>query len=568
MGGLFSRLAGDRSDRVTPSSVSQAKRIAHIRFLDDIARYTNLNELRPILVEENLLDEEDLAVDLGQAFNEHTKKEDRKEYLKPLLADRRGRDAFQRCIQKSVLRGNHNLGHEYILTLLDETRPKFADESAIRESKLLRKRMKSMMGTMVNFITPGSILYGQMVEKRLLTLTEFKRFSNSTDDIDESNRNLLALLQIKGPTAHLLFMQCLFETQDEIPTHGELYDTILASHDGQNLFNLTCPALPLSLFRVPEYLTGKEYHERRYRFETCYHNGDWHGLYEESKKCTTSEIPETVVIGYLELALGWIFQLNEVEVKKNLELAHRIITFSESSICHPAILYARHEYLYALLLRYLKQYQDASKRAETAMMILTLYEVGEDKAFAQYCYATSFIETLAPNCTKKDFQKAKKMLIAAIDYAKKAIDMEILVIYSQLQLARLYLGTTDEYLHVTNDPDRLEQASRCLEELENKLRQYKLNMRFESLYYLRKSDYHRSKGETMSAKTAAMRAEKVATKANLPIERQAAKTRITYIEQCGSGIKPVTGQKHTYVLSEESSTTDAADLPPAKKNRL
>ena len=91
-------------------------------------------------------------------------------------------------------------------------------------------------------------------------------------------------------------------------------------------------------------------------------------------------------------------------------------------------------------------------------------------------------------------------------------------------------------------------------------------MRFESLYYLRKSDYHRSKGETMSAKTAAMRAEKVATKANLPIERQAAKTRITYIEQCGSGIKPVTGQKH--VLPEESSTTDAADLPPAKKNRL
>jgi hypothetical protein len=178
----------------------------------------------------------------------------------------------------------------------------------------------------------------------------------------------------------------------------------------------------------------------------------------------------------------------------------------------------------------LKLYPEASKRAEVATMMLDPYEVGEDKAFAQYCYATSFFETLAPDCSAADFQKAKKMLVAAIDYAKKAIDMEILVIYSQLQLARLYLGTTDEYLHVTNDPERIERASRCLEELDNKLRRHELNMRFESLYYLRKSDCHRSRGETMLAKEAAMRAGKVATKANLPIEKKAAKTRITYLE--------------------------------------
>ena len=521
------------------------------------------------MVEEGLLDEEDLAADLGKAFDEHSKRAHRKEYLKRLFDDPRRRDAFQRCIGKSVARGNHNLGHDYILTLLDGTQPKFADESAIRESKLLRKRMKNVIETMVKSITPGSTLYWRMVKKRLLTLEEFERFRNcinSMDGIDDSNRRLLALLLIKGPTAHLLFMQCLFETREEFPTHGELYDTLKSCDDSQDLSNsVTCPELPLGHLQVPEYLTGKEYHERRYRFETCYHNGDWRGLYEESKKCTSSESPETVAIGYLELALGWIFQLNEAEVKKNLELAHGVIT---STVTHPAILYARHEYLYALLLRYLKQYQEASKRAETAMMILTLFEVGEDKAFAQYCYATSFVETLAPNCTEEDFQKAKNMLIAAIDYAKRAIDMEILVIYSQLQLARLYLGTTDEYLHVTSDPDRIQRATRCLEELENKLRQHELNMRFESLYYLRKSDYHRSQGEMLAAEEAAMRAEEVAERANLPIEKQAAKTRMTYIEQCRSLVddsKPVTGQKH--VLSVESSP-NTSDLPPVKKNRL
>jgi hypothetical protein len=565
MGNLYSRLSGrHRGD--------QAK-IAHIRFLDDIARYTNLDELRPILVEEDLLDEEDLAADLGQAFNENSKKADRKEYLKWVFTDPSGRDAFQRCIAKSVACGDHNLGHDYIMTLLDQTQPKFADDSAIRQSKLVRKRMKKVMAVMVRLITPGSALYGQMVTNRLLTLEEFKKFSqySPTDDIDKSNKKLIALLQLKGPTAHLLFMQCLFETREELPAHGELYDTILTSHDVDqdfgNLSNLNSPELPLSHLQVPEYITGKEYDERRNRFETCYHNGDWQGLYEESNKCTSSGIPEIVAIGYLELALGWIFQLNKTEVEKNLELAHGVIT---SRISHPAILFARHEYLHALLLRYLKQYQEASKRAEVAMMILTLYEVGEDKAFAQYCYATSFVETLAPNCSEADFQKAKKMLVAAIDYAKKAIDMEILVIYSQLQLARLYLGTTDEYLHVTSDPDRIERASRCLEELNDRLRQHELNRRFESLYYLRKSDYHRSEGQMVLAKEAAMRAEKVATNANLPIEKQAAKTRITYIEQCGSSAddhsKLAVGQKH--VLLPVESSTHTSDLPPVKRNRL
>ena len=547
------------------SSFRQAD-IPHIRFLADIARYVNLDELRSIFVEENLLETEDLAADLGKAFNDpwHSKKNDRKEYLKRMFADPKWRDSFQRCIQKSVDCGDsHNLGHEYILSLLDDTQPKFADDTSIAISRMLQERMKGMTRMMELSMNPSE-LYQLMVQKNLLTLDELAEFrkNDHPDNAKANNRKILALLEIKGPTAHLLFTQCLFLTRKSSPANGKLFEGIILCLTVNSLAFL---CQPLSPFQVPDYLKGETYNERRSRFETYYHNGNWQGLYDESKTCTSSDCPETVAIGYLELALGWIFQLNEVEVRKNLELAGRMITVK---VKNPAVLYARHEYLYALLLRYLKQYREASERAETAMMILTLFEVGEDKAFAQYCYATSFVETLAPNCTEEDFQKAKKMLIAAIDYAKTANDMEILVIYSQLQLVRLYLGTTDEYLHVTSDPDRIEKASQCLEELDNKLRQQKLNMRFESLYYLRKSDYHRSKGETFLAGEAAKRAEDVAESANLPIEKQAAKTHITYIEQCGSLVddsKPVTGQKH--VLSVESSPS-GSDLPPVKKNRL
>jgi hypothetical protein len=114
-------------------------------------------------------------------------------------------------------------------------------------------------------------------------------------------------------------MQCLFETREELPAHGELYDTISAGRDHNdqdfgNILRLTGPELPFSPIQVPEYITGREYHERRNRFEICYHNGDWQGLYEESNKCTSSGIPEIVAIGYLELALGWIFHSRQRKI--------------------------------------------------------------------------------------------------------------------------------------------------------------------------------------------------------------------------------------------------------------
>ena len=517
------------SDQVTPTS--RQSNIPHIRFLDDIARYTNLNELRPTLVEESILDEEDLAADLGEAFNEHSKEDDRKEYLKRLFADPRGRDAFQRCVEKSVSRGSHHLGHDYILTLLDSTRPTFADEASIAMSKLLRKRMQGKMQMLVFSIKP-SVLYVQMVEKRLLTLEEFETISrNKCTDID-NNKKIFALLKTKGPTAHLFFMQCLFESRKELPAHGEIHD-ILTKNDNCREISVTvshtstCTCLaPLSLLQVPECLKGKEYKIRRSKFDTYFNvGGDW---LRESKRWIRSENPEMIVMGYLELAIGWLFQIKLFKAKKNLDLAGDVIT---SRVKNPAVLYARHEYLHALILRQQKQYQEARKQAEGARMILSLFEVSEDKAFGQYCYAIIFAEMLPPKSIDEDFQKAKEMLIAAIDYAKRAGDMEFLIRYALLHLARLNLGVTDEHLQVTSDPDRIQQAFRCLKELDSQLSLIKLNMRLESRYYLVKSDYHRSKGEMGLADETARRAEEMARKAKLLMDWQTANARIMHIQK-------------------------------------
>ena len=520
MGGVFSRLrGGKRADKSTTADTLSCSD------LNDIARFVNLAELKPIFVEEGLLEGEGLAVDLGPPFREYSRQADRLEYLKEIFVHQKNRDAFHRCIQKSVEKNQRHLGHDYIATLLDKTKPKFAEEASVALSELLRARIERKMYTFVMCIN-ATVLYDHLVEKRLSTFEEFEKFKKSNLTDTEINEKIMGALITKGPTAHLLFVQCLSETSEVLECHGELCDLI--SDFDEEFNDVTSPEQPVSHIQVPEYLKEKEYHERRSRFESCYHNGNWTGLYKESRKCMETENPVTVAIGYLELALGWIFQLNEGEVRKNLRLAHRVIM----KLQDPAILYARCEYLHSLLLRYLQQYAKASRKAEVAMMILMHFEIGEDRAFAQYCYATSFVETLAPNCTDKDFKKAEKMLITAIDYAQKAEDMEILVTYSLLQLTRLYLGTTDTFLTVTTNQNRINLSNQCLEEIEKKLRQNELNMRFESLYYIRKSDYERSSGNMRLAEEMALKAKKLATRAELPIETEAATIRIKYIQQC------------------------------------
>ena len=227
--------------------------------VSSIARYVNLNELRPILVEENLLKEEDLAVDLGKAFNEFSKMDDRKDYLeRKIFVNSINRDAFQRCIEKSVHRGNHNLGHDYILTLLDDSQPNFADESEIQESKRLQECMKKMTERMVNSIKPGSALYGRMVEKKLLTLEEFEKLSSNNCTDTHNNRKIFALLEIKGPTAHQLFVQCLFETGEEVPAHKDIYDSLTKDACQDLSISCTSSLSPLQVSTRIDYLKGKE----------------------------------------------------------------------------------------------------------------------------------------------------------------------------------------------------------------------------------------------------------------------------------------------------------------------
>ena len=500
-------------------------------FVDEIAKYVKLDVLKPALVEEGFIEDEDLYTDdLGPAFREHSRRKDRAKFLADCVFDGPSfkRDAFRRAVKKNACMDGHgDLGHDYILALLDGSVSEFADEAFIRQSRELNRNIKSHMQDMIEYTDMASLCH-LMVEKRLLTFAEFEKFRDDkrTHSRRELNGRMFALLTTKGPTAHAIFVQCLSSTREQCEEHRQLLELVVTDTSQVDALDFSSPCRSLYKLQLPHCVTGRHYHERRHRFEACYHNGDWQGLLRESKKCLESGNPDTIIIGYLELALGCIFRLDEFEVNKNLRLANDVITTRSK---HRNIFYAWSKYLQSLLLRYQGKYEEASSLAETAVMVLEPYEVGEGKAFAQYCYATSFVETLRPDCTEEDFRKAEELLIVSINYANEAADMEILVIYSQLQLARLYLGTTQTSLTVTSDQSRIERSGSCLSTLKTKLDRNELNTRFICLYHLRRSDHHRSRGEFRLAKLTAEEAMKLAVDANLPIERKEAEGRVAYI---------------------------------------
>ena len=91
-------------------------------------------------------------------------------------------------------------------------------------------------------------------------------------------------------------------------------------------------------------------------------------------------------------------------------------------------------------------------------------------------------------------------------------------------------------------------------------------MRFESLYYLRLSDYERCRGDMTSAEQSALKAKELAVKASLPIETTAADNRIEYVRQCMFSICcRDTGQKRENSAALNSDSMDPS--PPAKRNR-
>ena len=269
-------------------------------------------------------------------------------------------------------------------------------------------------------------------------------------------------------------------------------------------------------------LIGTRYNERRLRFESYYHNGEWDKVKDEADKCMKSEYPDVRVIGLLEKALSWIFRSNKdyppVTCIEEAQLVCQSVSGNNRSF-----LLGRCEYLLSLYFRYQKDYERARSHVEKARCYLFDVASGEDKSFAYYCHATLDAECLCDESPPDKFRDVEELFEKARDNARFA-NIDILVVYSDLQLSRLYIGTTHTRLTFTRDSERMKMARSCLCRIELQLDE--LDLRRKSLYYLNMADWNYSSEQVDCAIKYAQRAGELASGGGLPLEVEAAERRV------------------------------------------
>ena len=148
---------------------------------------------------------------------------------------------------------------------------------------------------------------------------------------------------------------------------------------------------------------------------------------------------------------------------------------------------------------------------------------GEDKSLAYYCHATLELECLNDESPPEKFKEVEHLFEKARDNARFA-GLDILVVYADLQLSRLYIGTTHTKLTFTKDKDRLSMARNCLLQIEQQLDE--LDLRRKSFFYLSMADWGYSCNDVGCAIEHAQKASKLAQDSGLRFEIEAAKKRV------------------------------------------
>ena len=463
----------------------------------------NLEELVPILIECGLLD----IIDY----------ENTSQYRSRLVSRIRsgGEEEFRifsSCF-KAKERYDH-MGHAYIACLLN--RKPFADEKTIVLSRQCKKVLNGKLSQVVKLLSVKYLL-PHLLQAGLLTPDE----AASLSEDKRPNSSALSLLQImstKGPTAHGILVECIRDEKQH-SGHEELYE--LVTRD--NPLPSPNPCTPAEL-SCDETLSCPEYHKRRHKFEQYYHSGHWRECEELAQECMDSTMIEIQVIGNLELALSYIFRLNEDKVLCHVSKAEDLTMKIENS--NRSFLCGRCKYLLALLYHYLDKPTTARKYIMEAKAILFEVEIGEDKSFAMYCDAIISAKTLHDKSSQYEFNEVIKKFEISLSYSSRTYDMDILVIYSFLRLGRLYLGRTETRLTRCTNKERIQASKDCQQKLWSDYFSL-MDDRCKGLYYQNDCDLHMNHGDSQLASESVQQAQYYAERSDCPIDIHAIKTRLT-----------------------------------------
>lgn len=387
-------------------------------------------------------------------------------------------------------------------------------------------------------------LLAHLYEKKLLTKNEFDKLKQTNKGTDAKNQSVLKLLHSKGPTAHLLFAQCL-EEEAEHKTHEELYQLISGKVTKES--NLVEQKLPMTSrkrklkdykwpvlvkqARYPSRLAMEgelktiEYLEVMKKIRQCHNQGEWKAV-EDIVQQSAKRSVEFHVAVLLESCTGLIIQKQRDRVLQVVDKARELCSMIDNNSA--PYLRGRCEYTMARMHQYANERDEAMNFIMMARHHQYNVELGEDTALTNYCYGCILLlEHLAYSSDSQHDKliEAKRSLECAIMPDDQSKNYGLNAAHPKVRLAQLYLGSSSCCPGTLTDSERLKQAQYYLEKAAEPSVD-SLAPRTQCIYYYTQSDLYKNQGYPEKARNRAQKALAIAEDNRFSTEIESANARL------------------------------------------
>ena len=487
------------------------------RYREEIIRCVNRVELVPELIEEDLIEDQELLSDHEWRL-----------FLDSLIEREKtdGLIKFLQCVQ----RAKEHMGHSYICGLLEGK----VEADRIQASNDIKKGIRKNMTQLVNGINLF-YLVPIMQAKGLLTSDEREVILPDPSTHAQTRRQrvihlIQKILVTKGPLGYTVFAECLKE-EEHHSAHFELYQRITGirkrKHEELELDDESDTASQSVVFvskrtqislEMQEPLGGDHYIDVVSRFQNYNQNGNWEQLRIDAEHYKKSGVVELHVTALQEEAMSCIFREKwESALSLVCDAASKCQEISTAE--NSKYLLARCENIKSTLYRYRKEYDKAKYHVKEAKVHLIYLKYGEDHAMNAYIEAC-----IGAECQDKPKDEIIKQFDFALQIFRSSTNniVKLLRSHAPIRMAEVHIGATQFSPGTTNDSKSIRAARNCLEAVNLK----DLPVRYQSYFYIAKSDFHRCTSEKKEARRWAKKALKIAQENDFANEIRSAEARL------------------------------------------
>ena len=366
--------------------------------------------------------------------------------------------------------------------------------------------------------------------EQLLTGDEVQQLSLESMTRQKKNSLLLALLETKGPTAHMIFVQCL-EKDDENPSHQELLQQLFDAAgeevqcDGSGVKRKAIVQLVSEhTCKVPKFTpkqtmaSGVIVSQRYLNIVKEVHEFQYNGNSEAAiTKVETYRLSGQTELYVALMCRNWYAYVtckSPQQIEGMAEEAKKLLASVDGDNRH--VLESRCEWMLSKYYYYKNNKEKSEQHIDRSMVIQGTYHVaqGEDTLLTHYGKACVLLEKLAEQWSPELAGEAEHLIENANDSAMESGDFGVYLSHHQLRLAQLCLHSSSTHPGVCSDPKTLERAASIIDSIDMK----SLSQRTKCLLYIIKSDYHRNIAECSEAMKCAKEAHRIAASSGFMTE--------------------------------------------------